>query len=198
MQHRSWLWYGSKTILAVPLDPMRYESMIFDGWKIPRPGWMCQAPNGGIHIDARVGRIDVHVASEPARRVELNWTKPYSVTIVKSSWFDLVADLINPALVFVGDVLLKGSPLEGCKTLHGIDQPPLLAARMETFSCPICGEFSTWPITKPYFVAPDIGDELLIVNGNGVFVREDVAIERHLRRPNGSYKPTRVVWKPKS
>ena len=192
-----WLRYASKTADCVRLDAGHYPSMLFGGLRMPRPSWVCQSPDGGIHADANIGQIDIHVADEPPANIELNWTEIYTVTVVRASWLLLIADLIAGNRIFVGDLFLKGYVLPEWKTLHGLTQPVLTAAKTAAAPklCPICGSVATWPRGRPYLLGRNVGEQLLIVNGGGVFVREDVAVDRKLRKPNGAFKPSRVQWR---
>jgi hypothetical protein len=129
-------------------------------------------------------------------RIELNWTKPFALKIIKRTWLKLIDDLIDPDRVFVGDVLLEKKPLAEWQTLHGIREPALRSTNEAVTVCAVCGAVNSWPLGRAFFDAPDIEDQSVLVNGSGVFVRKDRVLERNLRRPHGSYKPELISWKP--
>lgn len=177
------------------LDAKRYPSIEFDGGRLPHPEWVCQAENGGLHIDARAGRIDVHVASHPVSTMELNWTEPYALNLVARSWVEHWRDLIDSDRVFLGALLLDGDEIEDWMSVHGISQPALKSKKMTEQYCNRCGNLSTWTRGSEFFDEPHIGDQIALVNGNGIYLREDVVRERGIRPPSGSFKPSYVTWK---
>lgn len=193
---KEWYWYASRTANAVRVDQKSYPSMLVAGDRLARPDWICTSSSAGIHIDARFGRIDVHVSEPPADRIEINWTKPFALKIIKKTWLGLIDDLFDPNRVFVGDVLLKEKPLAEWQTVHGICEPALRSKKETVAVCAVCGAVNSWPLGKAFFDAPDIDDQSVLVNGSGVFVRKDIVLERNLRRPHGSHKPELVGWKP--
>jgi hypothetical protein len=194
----AWLRFGVKTAGLARLDPASYPSVPFsDGAKDPKPDWVCQSPStGGWHVHAAARRIDVHIAEPPLPRVELNAIAGYDLTLIMTSWLDLISDLINPGRVFVGDVILKGEILPDWRTIRSLAQP-LLRATKETLyaECPRCGDRTVFPVSGPlFFEDTQIAGEPVIAT-NAIFVREDLALARNLRRPHGSFKPERVVLK---
>lgn len=194
-EKKRWVWYASKSERPVHLDAKRYPSIKFDGRPLPRPEWICQAEDGGLHIDARVRRIDAHVVSHPAPKMELNWTEPYALKLVARGWMDLWRDLIDPDRVFLGSLFLDGHEIEGWSSIHGVRQPALKSKKMIERHCNRCGDVSTWPLASDFFDESHIGDQLVLVNGNGIYLREDVVRERGIRAPAGSFKPSYVPWK---
>ena len=76
------------------------------------PAWVCRSPNGGLHIDHRLGRIDIDVAKAPTADMEINWTGDYGVRVLSRAWLSEIEDLIDERAVFVGDVRRKGRPME--------------------------------------------------------------------------------------
>jgi hypothetical protein len=200
----AWLLYGVKTAGLVELDPAVYPTVYFPTsgpefpQYVPKPEWVCQSPNGGLHVNAGARRIDVHIAKQPISRVELNAIRGYDLDLIKTSWLDLILDLINPERVFVGDVILKDKILADWRTIRSLAQP-LLRSRKESLSlvCPNCGHQRSYPHSRPlYLYDPQIAGEPVLATGNGIYVREDLAIARNLRRPQGAFRPSRVVLRP--
>src|SRR5258708_87660 len=191
LSSEAWLRYGVKTVGLVRLDPTAYPH------REPKPPWVCQSPStGGLHIHAAARRIDVHIAQRPLPRVELNAIEGYSLTLIKTSWLDLISDLINPERVFVGDVILKGEVLPDWRTIRSLAQP-LLRSREETLyaECPRCGDRTVFPVSGPlYFEDACVAGEPVIAT-SAIFVREDLVLARNLCRPHGAFKPERVVLK---
>lgn len=194
-ENKRWIWYASQSERPVHLDAKRYPSVEFDGRLLPRPEWVCQADNGGLHVDARVGRIDVNVASRPISTMELNWTEPYALNVVARNWVDLWRDLIDPDQVFLGALLLDGRGIQEWVSIHGIRQPALKSKKMTERRCSHCGNLSTWTQGGEFFDASHLPDQMVLVNANGIFLREDVVRERGIRAPKGSSEPSYVVWK---
>ena len=138
----------------------------------------------------------MHIAERPLPRVELNAIAGYSLTLIMTSWLDLISDLINPERVFVGDVILKGDVLPDWRTIRSLAQP-LLRSRKETLysECPRCGDRTVFPVSGPlYFEDARIAGEPVIAT-SAIFVREDLVLARKLRRSHGTFKPERVVLK---
>jgi hypothetical protein len=191
-----WLWYAARTARCVPLDAKAYPSTIFNGEPLPRPDWVCQGPNGGLHIHHKVGRIDIDVARRPVADIEINWSDPFNVRVFARAWLEDIEDLIDERQVFVGSLYKGGRRLEGWSTLHAAYAPPLMARKGGAINCPNCGNYwmTLWGPT--FFTGPNILGRPLIVNSYGVFVREDLALSRNLRRPAGGFKPAPVRYRP--
>ena len=189
-----WLWYTPKTSVCVPLDWAAYPTTAFGSETRPFPSWACQSPNGGIHIDRRVMRIDVEAAKAPTSRIELNWTCTYGVRVVAKSWLDEIRDLIDESRIGIGEVRRGGRPLAKWATLQEANAPALFGARGWASQCPICRDILTMRDGRLFFADPSVVGRPLIVNGNGVFVREDLALARNLRTPVGAFKPTVVKF----
>jgi hypothetical protein len=187
-----WLWFSSRTSLSVPLDPAAYPSTLFDGHPMPFPDWACRAPNGAVHIDNRRGRIDIDVAKAPNGRVEFSWCDPFGVHVLARRWLADIEDLVDERTVFVGDVRRKGRRLDNWATLHQKGAPILLSSDGWANFCPICGASFSALWGRLFFADPSVIGRPLIVHTFGVFVREDLALSRNLRRPEGGFKP-RVV-----
>ncbi len=187
-----WLWYTSRTPRGVPLDPRAYPSAVFDREVIPWPDWACKAPDGGVHIDARIGAIDVHLAKAPSSRDEISWTRGFQVRLVSSEWLAQIEDLIDGRNVARGQVFVDGRALTDWATIHEAHATRLFSDDERSKVCPICGDLYAVLYGKTFFVDPAVQGRRLIVTSNGIFVREDEAIRRRLRTPAGAYKPSLV------
>lgn len=184
-----WLWYAARTGRCVPLDSAAYPSTVFQGETTPLPVWVCRSPNGGLHIDHRIGRIDVDAARAPAAGIELNWTCDYGVRVLSRAWLSEIQDLVDETTVFVGDVRRKGRRMENWATLNQQGAPRLFGSEGWADTCPICGSSFSVLRGRLFFADPSVRGRPLIVSRQGVFVREDLALARNLRRPAGSFKP---------
>lgn len=192
-----WLWFSSKTGVCVPLDPAAYPTRAlpkstYGPEFILFPSWACQKANGGVHIDRRVGRIDVDAAKTPLSRIELNWTCNYGVKIVAKAWLAEFRDLIDESKTQIGEVRRQGRPLENWATLHEANAPPMFGSEGWATQCPICGDIDAMVAGRNFFVNPTVVGRPVIVNTFGVFVREDLALARNLRTPRGAFKPSVV------
>jgi hypothetical protein len=188
-----WLWYASRTPRCVSLDNKAYPSTIYDGEPVPWPDWACRSPDGGIHPNNRRGRIDIEIAGAPEPRDELSWTCNFAILLIERRWLGEIRDLIDESRTFLGEVRRAGKLLPEWSTLHEADAPPLMASEGRAKTCPNCGAFYTTLHGRLYFSDWGAAGRPLIVNGDGIFVREDLAISRNLRTPAGAYKPTGVV-----
>jgi hypothetical protein len=195
-KREGWVWYASRSERPVHLDANHYPLIEFDGNQLPRPAWICQAENGGLHVDARVGRIDVHVTAPPIASMEINWTEPYALNLVAKSWAHLWRESIDPNSIFLGSLFLNGREIEDWVSLHGIRQPALKSRRMTERLCSRCGNLSTWTHGDEYFDDPHIGDQMVLVNGSGVYLRDDLVRKCHIGPPAGSFEPSYVAWRP--
>ncbi len=63
-------------------------------------------------------------------------------------------------------------------------------------TCPLCGNTYTVLHGREYFADPIVIGRPFIVNNNGLFVREDIAISRDLPTPRGTYEPQVVEFEP--
>jgi hypothetical protein len=191
-----WLLYAARTVRSVPLDARAYPSTPFNGEPHPKPDWVCQGSNGGLHIHYRVGRIDIDVARRPVAEVEINWSDPFNVRVFAKGWLAGIEDLIDENQVFVGSLYKGGRRLEGWSTLNQAFAPPLMARKGGAINCPTCGMYwmTLWGPT--FFTGPNVLGRPLIVNSYGVFVREDLALSRDLRRPAGGFKPIPIRHRP--
>lgn len=187
-----WLWYTQKTSDCAPLDRKIYPSVIYDGYPKPWPDWVCGGPSTGGHINASLAAIDAHVEKPPNRRDEVGWTCDFGVFLVAKAWFAAIEDLVDRESVFVGDVLLDGVKLNTWATVHGRLNPALSSRAGSTRHCPNCGNVATVIHGRVFFSDPAVIGRALIVNWNGIFVREDIAASRNLRTPKGAFKPSVV------
>lgn len=178
------------------MDAQVYPSTVYDGQPTPKPDWVCRGPNGGMHIDRRAGRIDIDVAQRPVKRIEINSSEPFQVRVLAEAWLDQIRDLVDESEIFVGEVRKDGKALSGWATVNHRSAPPLIARKGGAIRCTICGSFwmTLWGVT--FFTGPNVLGRPLIVNPYGVFVREDLALSRNLRRPSGAFKPTAVGHRP--
>lgn len=102
----AWAWFAPKTSDCAPLDHRAYPSIEFLGRPIAWPDWACQAPDGGIHIDARRTSLDIHLAKEPKAKLEFTWTCNFGARLVARPWLSLIEDLIDEEDgIFTGEVL---------------------------------------------------------------------------------------------
>ncbi len=187
-----WLWYTSKTRRGVQLDPSAYPTTPFGKDTVLFPPWVCQKPDGGVHIDNRIGRIDVEVAKAPSSRIEFNWTWDYGVNIVSTAWLGEIRDLVDEKKISIGEVLRRGRSLENWATLHEAFAPSMFGSDGWATRCPICGDVLAMTAGRLFFADPNVVGRPLIVNRQGVFVREDLAVGRNLRTPPGAFKPAVV------
>lgn len=194
---RRWLWYALRTPDCVPLDHLAYPSIVFDRCPMPHPSWACTAPNGGVHASGAVGQIDVDVTEPPNPQDEWSWTCDYILPLLADSWLTRVRDLVSRDKIHVGLLRVNGEPLKGWATLHEGSPPPrLLATRGHGWACPTCGRSYTVLHGREYFADPAVLQRVMIVNANGIFVREDIALSRDLPTPRGAYDPALVLYEP--
>jgi hypothetical protein len=188
-----WLLYACRTSAYMSLDPLAYPSTLFDGRPIAWPPWACKAPDGGIHIDNTVGRIDVHLTKSPRRSVDFHWTHNFGVHIIANHWLDEIRDLIDESRIFLGDVRVRGNKITGWSTVHEPGAPPLLASAGTSKTCPICGNYYTTLWGKLSIGDPTAVGRPLFVNSKGVFIREQLALSRNISKPSGVFKPRAVI-----
>ena len=184
-----WLWYDTETADCVSLDRSSYVETLFDGRRVPLPEWVCTAPDGGLHKNADLLALDVDIAEAPNTCDELNWTCEYVVKLVAHSWLDEIRDLIDEERIGLGVLRQNGEVVSGWSTIHERRPPVLLATEGHVKTCPICGHSYTVLHGREYFSDPEVIGRPLIVNSNGLFVREDIARSRNLRTPRGAFEP---------
>lgn len=189
-----WLWYATETADCVPLDQNAYPTTIFDRQSIPLPNWVCKAPDGGVHVDAGLSQIDIDLAQPPTHADELSWTCNYQVDLVAHSWLDEIRDLIDEERIGLGVLRHAGEVIAGWSTIHERHPPALLATEGHTKSCPYCGNSYTVLHGREYFSDPAVIGRPLIVNNNGLFIREDIVRSRKLRTPRGAFEPGLVRY----
>jgi hypothetical protein len=187
-----WLWYALRTAKCVPLDQRAYSSTVYDGEVIPWPDWCCKAPDGGVHIDARIGAIDVHLSRPPGGPDEVTWTCNFQLLLASREWLANIEDLIDGHRVALGQVFVEGRVLPDWATINEARAPGFLSSEGWSKVCPICGSVYATLRGKVFFTDPAIAGRPLIIASNGIFVREDEAIRRGLRTPVGAYKPALV------
>jgi hypothetical protein len=190
-ENQRWRWFTPKTADCVTMDPQAYPLVPFDHWQVPWPAWACKAPDGGVHIDARLGRIDLHAAEPPNDHDELNWTCDFGVNIVSKGWFSALHDLVDEQSIFLGDLYVAGNRLEEWATLNAVHPPTLWAAEGRPKQCPTCGSIYT-VLRGSLFFDPSVAERRLIVNSQGIFVRQDEYVRRNVRTPRGAFEPSRV------
>ena len=193
-----WLWYSTETADCVPLNKKAYAETVFDGRTVPFPEWACRAPDGGLHRNADVLAVDVEIEEPPNPTDELNWTCDYVVRLIAHSWLTDVRDLIDESRIGLGSLRLDGEVVSGWSTIHERRPPILLATEGHTKTCPLCGESYTVLHGREFFADASVIGRPLIVNSNGIFVREDIAQSRNLRTPRGSFEPGIVAFEPLS
>lgn len=189
-----WLWYATKTSHCVALDRRAYAETTYDGIAVPLPDWVCQGPDGGLHVNAGLYRVDVEVAEAPGADDEFSWTCDYTVRLVAHTWLDEVRDLVDEGRMGLGVLRRNGQVIPGWSTIRERRPPTLMAMEGRSKTCPGCGSSYTVLHGREYFSDPDVVGRALIVNSNGLFVREDIARERQLRTPRGAYEPGLVEF----
>lgn len=145
-----------------------------------------------MHIDTRVGSIDVHLAKAPVGPDEVSWTCDFQVLLATRKWLAQVEDLIDGQRVALGQVFVEGRLLTDWATINEANPPGFFSSGGWSKVCPICGYVYATLWDKVFFTDPTIAGRPLIVAAKGIFVREDEAIRRSLRTPVGAYKPSRV------
>jgi hypothetical protein len=145
-----------------------------------------------VHVDARVGAIDVHLSRAPRGADEVSWTCNFQVVLASKAWLAQIEDLIDGDKVALGQVIVDGRVLEDWATINEAHAPGFLSSEGRSKICPICGSVYATLWGKVFFTDPAIADRPLIVASSAIFVREDEATRRALRTPSGVYKPTRV------
>jgi hypothetical protein len=186
---RSWLWYSTRTPRCIQLDRRAYGEMPHDGRIVPWAEWVCRAPDGGIHVNAGLRQIDVEVSEPPSARDEVSWTYNYIIRLLAHSWLDEIRDLIDESRMGLGVLRVSGEVVPGWSTIRERRAPAMRATEGRTKTCPVCGDNYTLIHGREYFADPEVIGRPLIVNGSGLFVREDIARSRRLRTPRGSYEP---------
>jgi hypothetical protein len=176
----------------VRLDPDAYPGTRSGGRTIPLPAWICRAPDGGLHPNAGLHRIDVDVAAPPNSQDEINWICDYGVDLIAHSWLEEIRDLIDGERIGLGTLRWKGEVLGGWSTIHERRPPALLATEGRSKTCPLCGNTYTVLHGREFFSEPEAIGRALIVNRNGLFIREDIARSRNLRTPRGAFEPPTV------
>jgi hypothetical protein len=187
-----WLWYSSSSEYPVYLDGSRYRKIAFDGGWTPAPEWVCQAPDGGLHVDARIGRIDMDVLVRPPDEIDLNWNFEYQVYILSKKWINLFRDRLVAEGIATGQLRYSGRVLDDWVTIHQDHAPPLRSPNVAVKICPVCGNISTWPRGAPFFRDSEADAREIIANRSGVFVSADLVRRRNIATPAGSHVPMMI------
>jgi len=190
-----WLWYTPRTADCLPLDPEAYPSTVYDGEVVPWPDWACKAPDGGIHVDARIAAIDVHLARAPTGRDEFTWNCDFQVLLATRQWLSQIEDLFDGRRVALGQVFVGGKALPDWATINESHATELFSSGGWSKVCPICGRISSVLRGKVFFSDPRIQGRPLIIASNEIMVREDEVIRRGLRTPIGAFKPSLVGFR---
>ena len=169
-----------------------YPSTIYDGEVIPWPSWCCKAPDGGVHVAARLAAIDVHLSRAPGGTDEVTWNCDFQGLLVTRQWLVKIEDLIDGQRVALGQVFVDGRLLPEWATINEAHAPGLFSSGGWSKVCPICGHVYATLWGKVFFTDPAVAGRPLIVASSEIFVREDEAIRRGLRTPVGAYKPALV------
>ena len=185
----TWAWYALQTPDCSPLDRSAYPAAQLAERTIPWPDWACRAPDGGVHIDARRSRIDVHIAKTPKPRLQLGWTCEFGAILVRRDWLALIEDLLVDSSISVGEVSVSGRRLDSWATLHGSNAPPLLSTEGWSKTCPTCGSIYSTLHGREFFAARAALSKPVIVNWTGIFIRSDIFEARRLPVPRGAFKP---------
>lgn len=159
-----------------------------------QPEWVCSGPDGGLHEDASFRQIDVEVARPPTCQDEISWVCDYALTLVAHSWLGEIRDLIDPRRIHLGLVRQNGEIVEGWSTIHEYRPPTLMATKGSTKTCPTCGYAYTVLHGREFFSDEAVLGRPMIVNSNGIFIREDLARARNLRTPRGAFEPGLVEF----
>jgi hypothetical protein len=191
-----WLWYALRTAKCVSLDPSAYPSTVYDREVIPWPSWCCKAPDGGVHIDGRVGAIDVHLVQAPTDPDEVSWTCNFQVLLASRRWLTQIEDLIDGQRVALGQVFVKGRVSPDWATINEAQAPGFFSSEGRSKVCPICGSIYATLWGKTFFTDPDVQGRPLIIASKAIFIREAEVIRRGIRTPVGAYKPALVGLRP--
>ena len=191
-----WLWYALRTAKCVALEPSAYPSTVYDREVIPWPSWCCKAPDGGVHIDARVGAIDVHLARAPTGPDEVSWTCNFQVLLASRRWLAQIEDLIDGQRVALGQVFVNGRASADWATINETRAPGFFSSEGRSKVCPVCGYVYATLWGKVFFSDPDVQGRPLMIASKAIFIREDEVIRRGVRTPVGAYKPSLVGLKP--
>ena len=188
-----WLWYSTSTPDGIALD--QGEDLV-QGHAPQLPKWICRSPTGGLHVNGDLLEVDVDVLEPPSVHDEVSWTYDYVVSLVADSWLQEISDLIDHSKIGLGKIFINGERLQGWSTINEHRAPALLATEGRTSHCPFCGRSYTVLHGREYFSDPDVIGRPFIINSNGCFVREDIAIDRKLRTPRGVFEPGLVAFEP--
>jgi len=126
----------------------------------------------------------------------VSWTCDFGLFLVAKRWLTQIEDLIDGESTFVGSLVVSGDKLDSWATIHGRLTPALSSREGRHVSCPNCGNTATVIHGGTFFADPAAVGRPLIVNWNGIFVREDIVAERNVTTPIGAFKPSLVRYEP--
>lgn len=193
----TWLWFASRADQGLELDRSAYPWLKHITFQPVKTEWTCVQPNLVVHTDSRISRVDARVQPLPKMgrfqigRMERN------IKIIRRDWADGIAHLVDGERIAFGDIIVGDAVVPDWVTIHAANMPALLSEDCSLHICPnCCGQKSmNWGQT-PFFADPRVADAPLIVNGNGIFLRQDEAERRGIRQPFGAYRATRVIFSP--
>lgn len=191
-----WLWYATETDDCVQLDRTAYAETVFDGSVVPLPDWVCRTPEGGLHINAGILQLDIEVAQLPGHNDEISRICDYGVRLIADTWLDQVLDLIDGSRIGLGKLRRNGEPIPGWSTIQERQPPDLLSTEGYVQTCALCSGSYSILHGREYFSDRAVIGRPLIVNSSGLFIREDIARSRHLRKPRGAFEPELVEFEP--
>ena len=91
---------------------------------------------------------------------------------------------------------MDGQELADWVTLHEAGPPLVMMKEGWRKRCPTCGADNNVIYKGMFFADPAVLDRDVIVTGEGVCIRERIAVERGLAPPKGGYKPVRIPYRP--
>jgi hypothetical protein len=113
-------------------------------------------------------------------------------------WLAQIEDLFDGEKTFMGKVFVEGRESADWVTVNETHAPGLLSSGGRGKVCPICGSIYSTLWNTVFFADPQVEGRPLIITSSGIFVREDEAVRRSLRKPAGAFKPTLVRLRPNS
>lgn len=192
-----WLWFTSRADEGLKLDRSAYPLLKHITFQPVKTEWTCVQPNLIVHTDARVGRIDARVQPLPRMgRFQIGWMER-GIQILRRDWADSIAHFVDGERIAFGDIIVDDVIVPDWVTIHAANTLALLSDDCQLAICPRCGGQSSTNWGEVCFFAEEaVAEAPLIVNRNGIFVRED-EIERHgIRQPFGAYRASKVTFSP--
>lgn len=191
----AWFWYSPRPSVNIWIDTGVYPLLRFGRSLMSCPTWTCVA-DGYPHLDRRAARIDVEMVKRPSPGIEFCQTRPFHANLVARSWLAEVEDLLDDSRIFLGEVRVAGQVLDDWVTINERWGPALFASDGRGEWCRHCGHLGMGLWGRIYFAEPEIAGRAIMVNDNGLFVRDDIVRDRKLRRPAGAERPGRVRLQP--